>query len=284
MKENIRKIRERLAGSYTKGEIDAMERIIFERLMGYSPVDMVLRADTTVPDFISEKIDDTIERLLAHEPIQYVLDDAYFYGLHFHVDRHTLIPRPETEQLIDLVAGQNTATDLQVLDVGTGSGCIAIALARTLKFAHVTATDISPDAIAVAERNAHELKTRVCFVVDDILSTRLAATPSYDIIVSNPPYVTEMERAAMERNVLDYEPHAALFVPDDNPLLFYRTITDFALKALRPGGRLYFEINPLFADDMVMLLTNAGLADAHTEPDYTGKRRFAIAQLKTLCP
>ena len=276
MKANISKIRNGLADVYPKQEIDAMVRIIFEQLMGYSTVDMVLRADSEVPDFISAKIDDVVERLRRKEPIQYILDDAYFYGIHFHVTPATLIPRPETEQLIDLIVDNNRADDLSVLDVGTGSGCIAIALARSLRFASVSAIDISPDAIAVAERNARELKAKVRFAVADIL-TAVPHKEQYDIIVSNPPYIADSERKAMESNVLDYEPHTALFVPDDDPLCFHRAITQYALTALKPGGRLYFEINPRFADDTVRLLTDSGLQQVELHRDYTDRLRFATA-------
>lgn len=276
MKANISKIRNGLADVYPKEEIDAMVRIIFEQLMGYSTVDMVLRADSEVPDFISAKIDDVVERLRRKEPLQYILDDAYFYGMHFHVTPATLIPRPETEQLIDLIVKHHTASDLAVLDVGTGSGCIAIALARSLRFPSVSAIDISPDAIAVAERNAHELKAKVRFAVADIL-TAVPQKEQFDIIVSNPPYIANSERNAMESNVLDFEPHTALFVPDDDPLRFYRAITQYALTALKPGGRLYFEINPRFADDTARLLSDAGMMEVTLERDYTDRQRFVTA-------
>lgn len=278
MKQNIQKIRQSLAQHYPKEEIDAFVRIIFEKLMGYSQVDMILRSNEALPDFISEKIDRIIDRLIMREPIQYILDDAYFYGMHFHVNRNTLIPRPETEQLIDLIVNQNSGVDLQVLDIGTGSGCIAIALARTLKFPIVTATDISAEAIAVAERNAKELKVKIRFTNSDILATSRPKTPIYDIIVSNPPYITDRERSAMDANVTEYEPHTALFVPDNNPLLFYRAIADYAIGALKSGGHLYFEINPLFANDVVDMLAYMGYTEIATERDYTGKLRFTTAK------
>lgn len=277
MKANIKKIRDGLADIYPKEEIDAMVQIIFEQLMGYSTVDMALRTDTEVPDFIAAKIDDVVARLQRNEPIQYILDDAYFYGMHFHVTPATLIPRPETEQLIDLIVDNNRDSDLSVLDIGTGSGCIAIALARSLRFPSVSAIDISPDAIAVAECNARELKAKVRFAVADIL-TAVPQKEQFDIIVSNPPYIADSERKAMESNVLDYEPHTALFIPDTDPLRFYRAITQYALTALKPGGRLYFEINPRFADITADLLTDSGLIDVELELDYTDRLRFATAK------
>ena len=273
MKANISKIRNGLADVYPKQEIDAMVRIIFEQLMGYSTVDMVLRADSEVPGFISAKIDDVVERLRRKEPIQYILDDAYFYGIHFHVTPATLIPRPETEQLIDLIVKRHTASDLSVLDVGTGSGCIAIALARSLRFASVSAIDISPDAIAVAERNARELKAKVRFAVADIL-TAVPHKEQYDIIVSNPPYICNSERSGMDANVLEYEPDTALFVPDDDALLFYRSISRYASKALRQGGALYFEINPIYVSEIKDMLIEIGFYSVEIREDQFGKQRF----------
>lgn len=277
LRDNIVKIRSRLAQLYPKAEIDAFVRIIFEQIMNYSQVDMILHDGDELPDFISEKVDAIILRLSAHEPIQYILDDAYFYGMHFHVNAHTLIPRPETEQLIDMIAEQNAAEDLRLLDIGTGSGCIAIALARTLKFPAVDAIDISKGALDVAARNAKELKVRVNFSQLDILKADSPQTAIYDIVVSNPPYITQRERNDMDANVLDFEPHSALFVADDDPLLFYRSIAKYSLSALKSGGRLYFEINPLFADEMVKLLTDMGYSAVTTVRDYTGKRRFTSA-------
>ena len=273
MKQNIAKIRNGLAGIYPKEEIDAMVRIIFEQLMGYSQVDMVLRAGSEVPPFIAERISAVVEQLRNREPIQHVLDDAYFYGMHLHVTRATLIPRPETEQLIDLIVEQNTGSDLRVLDVGTGSGCIAIALARHLRFAQVEALDVSGEALAVARRNAAEMKAKVTFTEADIL-TAVPQNEAWDIIVSNPPYIALSEREAMDDNVLRYEPHSALFVPDDDPLRFYRAIARYARVALRPGGRLDFEINPRFADATTELLRSMEFEAVELHLDYTGRRRF----------
>ncbi len=277
LRDSITNIRSRLAQYYPKTEIDAFVRIIFEQIMNYSQVDTILHDSDELPDFISDKIDAIIQRLIAHEPIQYILDDAYFYGMHFHVNGDTLIPRPETEQLIDLIVEQNIAEDLRLLDIGTGSGCIAIALARTLKFPIVDAFDISKGALGIAALNAKELKAKVNFSQLDILKAEWPKAAIYDIVVSNPPYITQSERSGMDANVLDYEPHSALFVPDDNPLMFYRSIAEYSLYALKRGGKLYFEINPLFADEMVKLLTDMGYAAVTTMRDYTGKLRFTSA-------
>lgn len=275
VKEAQAAIRNALSGIYPKGEVDGICRIIMEEWMHYTPVDVILRADTTLPDVVAEKLEHALPRLCAHEPIQYIVGVAHFHGHRFFVDRSTLIPRPETEQLVDMIIDENTATDLRVLDIGTGSGCIAISLARTLRYAQVTAFDISADALKVASRNAKELKCNVLFKQTDILT----AQPSgcYDIIISNPPYICKRESASMEDNVLKYEPHSALFVPDNDPLLFYRTIAHFAAKTLADGGRLYFEINPLYSHATQQMLKESGFSNIVATRDFYGRERFVAA-------
>lgn len=269
------KIHHALADIYPEGEISAFWRIIMEEWMHYSTVDIILRSGNELPDFVSDKIDDAIRRLLQHEPIQQIVGIAHFHGLRLHVDRSTLIPRPETEQLVDMIIDENPAEDLRVLDIGTGSGCIAISLARALRFATVTAFDISPDALTVASRNAEALKCRIQFSLTDILTAK--PTDTYDVIVSNPPYICLKESRDMDRNVLDYEPHTALFVPDNDPLRFYRAIAHFAKQALVPNGRLYFEINPLYCSDTMQLLTDCGFSNVTATRDFYGRERFVSA-------
>ena len=189
-----------------------------------------------------------------------------------------LIPRPETEQLVDLIVDENSASDLRVLDIGTGSGCIAISLARALKFAQVDALDVSRDALAVARENAAALKVRVNFFESDILSPQPAAR--YDIIVSNPPYVCWNERESMECNVKDYEPGQALFVPDNDPLLFYKAIAPYAAQSLEKGGRLYLEINQRFGQEVKKLLEENGLDEIRIIEDSYGNTRFAAAVMR----
>ena len=197
-----------------------MIRVICEDIFNYDPVDVALRQESELPDFAEQRVAEIIARLRRHEPLQYVVGTARFHGHRFKVTPATLIPRPETEQLVDLIVDENPGSDLRVLDMGTGSGCIAISLARALKFAQVDALDISRDALAVARENAATLKARVRFFESDMLAPQPAAT--YDIIVSNPPYICWSEREAMDSNVKDYEPGQALFVPDKDPLMFYR--------------------------------------------------------------
>lgn len=271
-------IKQALAEAYPEGEVRAFVRILFEEWLHYSTVDIYMRADCEVPDFVEQKMLRAVERLLAHEPIQHIVGVAHFHGHRFKVDRHTLIPRPETEQLVDMIIDQNPATDLRVLDIGTGSGCIAIALSRALPFARIDACDISAEALDVARDNARQLRAAVDFFQCDILHEPLPDSPLYDVIVSNPPYIARSEAAEIEPRVLDFEPHSALFVDDADPLLFYRTITRYARAALRPEGTLYFEINPLFAKQLVVMLHAEGFARVDVQRDYCGRQRFAIAQ------
>lgn len=271
-------IKQALAEAYPEGEVRAFVRILFEEWLHYSTVDIYMRADCEVPDFVEQKMLRAVERLLAHEPIQHIVGVAHFHGHRFKVDRHTLIPRPETEQLVDMVIDQNPATDLRVLDIGTGSGCIAISLARALKFAQVTAFDVSQAALDVAAGNASALGAKVKFCLTDILSDK-PVDNQFDIIVSNPPYICHSEKSQMESNVLLYEPHTALFVPDNDPLLFYRAIALYASRALSPGGKLYFEINAAYGNATAQLLKQHGFTDIEIVRDFYGRDRFASARL-----
>ena len=272
-------IRRKLQPVYDGRETQWIIRIIFEHLLNFSPVDMAIRRDYQVPDFIPPKADVIVERLLHHEPIQYIMGEARFCGLVLKVNRSVLIPRPETEELVDIIVKQwERVPDTTVLDLGTGSGCIAIALARALRFPQVTAIDISADALAVAKANAAALHTRIEFTEADML--RLPAqTNRWDIIVSNPPYIADSERRDMEANVVDYEPAGALFVPDSDPLRFYTTIARYAAKALTPRGTLYLEINPLYVDELKRMLSLTGFSDVTILADMQGRQRFAVAKL-----
>lgn len=276
MKTSIEKIKSTLAGKFSQGEIKSIIKIIFEKLKNYSQVDIIMHDNEVLSDYIKAEIDKILQRLLNDEPIQYIFGEAYFQGLTLKVNRHTLIPRPETEELVDFIVKENPATDLHILDIGTGSGAIAITLARALRFPIVDAIDISQEALTMAQENATRLKTKVNFSLCDILSV----TPQldkYDIIVSNPPYITESERDTMEANVLDYEPHTALFVPNDDALRFYRAITLYAIIALKPGGRIYFEINSRFGKETAQLLTDNGFINALVIKDMYGLDRFVTA-------
>lgn len=275
LKQAIEQLNNGLAGVAEPREVQAMIRIICEDVFNYDPVDVALRQESELPDFVAERISDIISRLRRHEPLQYIVGTALFHGHKFKVTPAVLIPRPETEQLVDLIVDENTASDLRVLDMGTGSGCIAISLARALKFAQVDAFDISQDALAVARENAADLKVKVRLFQSDMLAPQPAAR--YDIIVSNPPYICWSERESMERNVLDYEPGQALFVPDNDPLLFYKAIAPYAAQSLECGGRLYLEINQRFGNEVKRLLEACGLDEVRIIEDSFGRVRFAAA-------
>ena len=275
LKEAIEQLRNGLAGVAEPQEVQAMIRVICEDVFNYDQVDVALRQESELPDFAPERIADIIARLRRHEPLQYVVGHARFHGHQFKVTPAVLIPRPETEQLVDLIIDENQGSDLRVLDMGTGSGCIAISLARALKFAQVDALDVSRDALEVARQNAADLKVKVRFFESDMLSPQPAAR--YDIIVSNPPYVCWGEREAMDRNVKDYEPGQALFVPDNDPLLFYKAIAPYAAQSLERGGKLYLEINQRFGNEVKRLLQDNGFDEVRIIEDSFGKVRFAAA-------
>lgn len=275
-REAILLLRSELGAYYDNREIEGMTRVIFEDVLLWQPVDIVMRENEQLPEFFGNRLTSIIERLKQYEPLQYILGKARFHGHSFAVTPATLIPRPETEQLVDMIVDENPGSDLEVLDIGTGSGCIAISLARALKFAQVTATDISLEALEVAKQNAAALKTRVRFLEQDILTCR-APSEAWDIIVSNPPYITEQEMAAMERNVIDYEPASALFVPNDDPMLFYRPIAAYSSRALKKGGRLYLEINRAMAQLVSDTLKRAGLSNVQVHNDFNGNNRFVSA-------
>ncbi len=275
LKEAIEQLKSGLAGVAEPQEVQAMIRVICEDVFNYDPVDVALRQESELPGFAPQRIADIIARLQRHEPLQYIVGSARFHGHRFKVTPAVLIPRPETEQLVDLVIDENPASDLRVLDMGTGSGCIAISLARALKFAQVDALDVSRDALAIARENAAALKVKVRFFESDMLLPQPSA--SYDIIVSNPPYICWSERDTMDRNVKDYEPGQALFVPDNDPLLFYKAIARYAGESLERGGRLYLEINQRFGAEVKRLLEDSGLDEVRIIEDSYGKVRFAAA-------
>ncbi len=278
--EVMRGICNRLAPKYGAGEAKAMTRIIFENEKGWSQVDLAIKANEHLTKFMEGKIDGVVDRLLADEPIQYIFGVADFYGMKLKVTAATLIPRPGTAELVDLIVkDRGDEKDLRVVDFGTGSGCIAIALSRNLPFSSVTGVDISADALAVAGENARSLRADVAFVQADMLSLPSANMPAplsgeFDVIVSNPPYIADSEKKSMERNVVDFEPAQALFVPDSDPLKFYNAVLDFAAVALKGNGTVYFEINPLYVAQLSALCRAKGFGNVSVERDSFGKQRF----------
>ena len=271
---------QQLARTYDTGEAKAIARMLYEVRYGLSLSDLLMGRDADVPQ---QELQQLTERLEQHEPIQYVLGQADFCGRTFKVSPAVLIPRPETEELCQWVTTKvrdsacNDAA-LSILDVGTGSGCIAITLAAELPEAKVTAWDISEDALLVACENALLNGVTVDFELQDVLLATAAAQQTKDIIISNPPYICNKERATMEANVLEHEPHQALFVPDDDPLLFYRAIAKLGQQTLIHDGWLYFEINPLFAAQLARLLSAMSYYDIEIKADQFGKQRMIRAR------
>lgn len=267
----------KLSPIYGDSEARWLFRTIMEHLKGWNQVELALRADKEVSDFIVGRVDEAVGRLLKGEPVQYIYGDTYWYGMTLKVSPAVLIPRPETEELVDIIVKNNPKSDLKVLDICTGSGCIAVALARSLNFPEVSGIDISDDALAIASANADALKVKVNFSKADALSLPEIEN-TFDIIVSNPPYVLESEKSGMDKNVLDHEPHIALFVPDNDGLKFYKAIALYAKRALTDKGRLYFEINPLTAGQLKSWMEGEGWNDVELLTDMYGKTRFMIAE------
>lgn len=269
-----RQIISKLSPTYGIGEAKAMAGLIFQHLKDWNQTQLIINSDMPASEYLVEYVDKILSRLYSHEPIQYILGKAYFYGMTLSVNRSTLIPRPETQELVDLIVDRaNNTPDLKILDIATGSGAIAIALSRNIPFCKVEGIDISEDALRVAQKNAQDLHANVKFTHADVFDFKPVLN-SFDIIVSNPPYIDESEKSGMDPNVLEYEPHIALFVADDNPLLFYKRIADISIKALHSGGRLYFEINPRHSEELQTLLINKGFDDVKITKDIHQKERF----------
>lgn len=278
----------RLTPLYDRQEAVAVVRTLLDGLFGMTLTDIVGGKVSELSLDRQQEVEEKMRRLETGEPVQYVLGYAWFCGRRFSVNPSVLIPRPETEELCRLVIADCSRSDgipavshsLSILDIGTGSGCIAVTLALEIKYSTVTAWDISKDAIATARDNARRLQANVDFELRDILDAEaLPAGRKFDIIVSNPPYICDCERKDMEPNVLEHEPHAALFVPDDNPLLFYHAIASYASKALRHDGRLYFEVNSLYAEQLKLYLEEKGFNAVTIINDQFGKPRFVEACL-----
>ena len=268
-------IREELSQCYSTDEIAALTRIIATELLGVSQMAFYLKDDIHLTAEQQALLENAIERLKKQEPIQHILGYSDFCGLRFKVTPATLIPRPETSELVELIASEATGHE-SILDIGTGSGCIAVSLAHKLPKSNVTAWDISPEALAVATENSKANGCAIAFEEVDILAYRPTGK-QFDIIVSNPPYIKENEKAAMHSNVLDWEPHTALFVPDSDPLLFYRTIAEKGLQMLAPNGTLYFEINRAHGTETMKMLADYGYTDIELRKDFADNDRMIKA-------
>ena len=256
---------------YDKNEIDSF---FFMLTMHYYKVSRIeLAVDINLAIVNQNKILEALDYLKQEQPIQYVIGETEFYGLPFTVNKNVLIPRPETEELVEWIISKQQKVNnkqLNILDIGTGSGCIAISLAKNLPSAKVYALDVSKEALQVAKHNAILNEVRVEFLNDDILNFNKSIFENleFDIVVSNPPYVREQEKALMKTNVLNNEPHLALFVKDNNPLQFYEAITTFSVVNLKKGGMLFFEINEYLGDDMIHLLSSNGFSEIELKAGY----------------
>lgn len=267
-----------LSGAYPQEEIVSFFNILVLEYFNLKPYEIVLNREKEVSSEKVSKFKEIIERLKNFEPIQYIMGSTEFFGLPFQVSPSTLIPRPETEELVQLILDEvvnrnSYSKEIEVLDIGTGSGCIAISLAKNISSAQVTAMDISPEALEIAKMNSEINEVSVEFLLDDVLALKILPQ-KYDIIVSNPPYVRELEKKAMQANVLNHEPHVALFVKDTDPLLFYRKISELARSFLKPRGMLFFEINEYLGDELVQLLEEKAFHTIEIKKDIFGKDRM----------
>lgn len=274
-----RELWQALIPAYDEREAKSIARMVFEQRFGLSLTDICMGKDKQLSEKTHSETEKIAERLLQNEPVQYVLGCETFCGRTFKVRPGVLIPRPETAGLIELMAALRDPkkSSADILDIGTGSGCIAVTAALDIPRADVTAWDIADEALATAAENAKELGAQVRIVRQDALCPP-EDNGLWDFVVSNPPYICDRERAEMSRNVLDHEPATALFVPDDDPLKFYRAIARYSRLALRPDGWLLFEINPLYADEMLTMLTDEHFDRISISDDMFGRKRFAMAQ------
>ena len=267
----------RLTGIYEADEAKAIVRWVLDVRFGLSLTDILCGKVTQLSADDQAELEKIMQRLEKAEPVQYVVGCADFCGRQFHVAPGVLIPRPETAELCRWIIRENSFAVRSVLDIGTGSGCIAITLALALSAAKVTAWDISDEALRIAAGNAEAQGTNIVFERQDALHLSADDGRQWDVIVSNPPYIKLQERDGMAENVLNYEPETALFGPADDPALFYKRIGDYAIRTLTPGGQLYFELNPLTADEVSDYLKRLGLQKIEIRVDQYGKRRFLKA-------
>ena len=263
--------RKELTPIFEQREVISWAYLSIEHVLGYNRSDCIINPNKRIEAKISYKFLQIIEDLKTRKPLQYILGETTFYGLKLKVNEYTLIPRPETEELVAWILQEDFKS---ALDIGTGSGCIAIALAK-FSNASISAIDISANGLKVAQENAILNNVKVVFTQQNILQTKIL--PKVNLIVSNPPYVLNSEKERMHENVLAYEPHSALFVTDKNPLIFYKQIANLATKSLTSGGKLFFEINEQFANELIVILTQSGFVDIELKKDINDRDRMIKA-------
>jgi release factor glutamine methyltransferase len=280
IKKTISYIKTELKDLYPVNEINSFINLIFEKYLNYSTIELHTLQEQEISKDIFNKILTVTDELKLQKPIQYILEEAHFYDLKFSVSSTVLIPRQETEELVDWIIKENSNQEIKILDIGTGSGCIAISLAKNLPMATVFASDVSTKTLEIAKGNSKSNNIDLHFLQFDILNPSSWANETFDIIVSNPPYVTEREKKLMQKNVLEFEPELALFVPDNSPLIFYEKIIDFGKKHLNPNGKIYFEINEAFGKETAFLFQENNFNDISLKQDLNGKDRMLRGILK----
>lgn len=270
-------IKQTLHGYYPDSEIVSMAKLLLTQVFGMSVIELYAGKDNCFSSNEQKQLEDILLRLQKYEPIQYIIGEEEFFGLPFEVNLHVLIPRPETGELVNWIIQENKDRQTCILDIGTGSGCIAISLAKHMEKAEVNAWDVSEDALQVATRNCLRNGVEVKLEQKDVLRFEPSGE-QFDVIVSNPPYITEKEKAEMEANVLEWEPGVALFVPDDSPLLFYRRIAELGMEMLAPDGKLYFEINRAYGKQAVDMLAELGYREIELRKDISQNDRMVKAE------
>ena len=278
--EGYHYISRELLSIYDQREAENIANLMIENITGFKKLDIVINKATQLTSSQEVILHQYTALLLQHQPVQYVLHEAWFYGMKLYVDEHVLIPRPETEELVEwmLKDAETNKQPINILDIGTGSGCIPIALKKNMPAAEVWAVDINNEALLVAQRNADTQQTSITFQQADILNKPYPSVlPTFDVIVSNPPYIPLSDKTAMHPNVLQHEPHLALFVANEDPFLFYNAIVDFAQSLLNPGGSLYFEIHEAMGEEVKQQLTQKGFINVQVKKDMQGKDRMVKA-------
>lgn len=270
-------IKEALAGCYPESEIRSIIKILYTNVLHLSMVDIYMGKDINLSAKQVSEIESIISRLQKYEPLQYIIGTVEFCGLTLDVAPGVLIPRPETTELVECIVKENLDDEISILDIGTGSGCIALALNKHLPKATVTAWDVSDEALCIASKNNVKVAGNVRFEKVDVLTAH-PEWEKYDIIVSNPPYIIDAEKKDMERNVLDWEPSLALFVPNEDPLRFYRKISELGRVMLRPNGKAYFEINRMFGRETKEMMKGLGYSSVEIVKDLSGNDRIIKAQ------
>ncbi|MDO6759095.1 peptide chain release factor N(5)-glutamine methyltransferase [Tamlana sp. 2_MG-2023] len=273
LKDIQKKFHQELDALYATEEVNSFFYTLIDAFYKVSRIDLAMETEMSIED--DEAIHKALKQLKKYKPIQYIIGETEFYGLPFKVNKNVLIPRPETEELVEWILKHNNENDkINILDIGTGSGCIAISLAKYLKNASVYALDVSKAALEVAKTNAELNAVNVTFIEADILTSKTVHDIKFDIIVSNPPYVREQEQILMKPNVLENEPHLALFVKDDNALQFYKAITVFSVENLVDQGKLLFEINEFLGNEMIRLLQKYEFSNIELKQDIFRKDRM----------